>query len=637
MGEAWLARDERLGTEVVVKTLPGDATHEQVSLLRQECRNARRLAHPNIVRVFDFHQEGSYSFITMDYVDGDDIGSLRGASPQEVIRALAPLVDALEYAHEQGVVHRDLKIGNVLLDAGGRPHLTDFGISALLDPATDDLRLAGGGSRPNASPEQLRGEPPDPADDVYSLGVLLYELLVGRPPGPVGVGDDPVGSADPAPLRSRYPLPAGLQELVDAMLARARPERLADMTVVKRALGRILEDSVEPGTVPPMVENPKIRLSPPPKIPAFRAGEPSLSAAGGRKSSDDRNRLTWLASAMFVVLGGLGLAVFVVLPDWVENRRSVAGNAASGAEVDAIENSESATEVAQTATGDLLGVAEPVTNVPAPAAETSTTGRTPSSSPESQPVEPAKPAAATAPTRQRSAADEAYTGAMSEGLSAMGRGDHGQASQAFTRALAMRPSSVEAVEALAQAQEELRLNEISDHRARAKNAEQEERWHDAAAEYAAVLTIDPTLRFALEGQRRARSRADLTDRLDFHIRHAQRLASDPVLDEARELAAEAGSIESAGPKLRRQIELLEERIRVAATPIRVTLLSDNLTDVVVYRVGRLGRFERHDLNLRPGTYTVVGSRDGYRDVRRQLVVAAETIPEPLTVRCEEEI
>ena len=110
-----------------------------------------------------------------------------------------------------------------------------------------------------------------------------------------------------------------------------------------------------------------------------------------------------------------------------------------------------------------------------------------------------------------------------------------------------------------------------------------------------------------------------------------------MLDEAREALATARSIEPSSDLLRRQIEQLQAAIETATTPIRVLLLSDNLTQVVVYKVGRLGTFDQHSLELRPGTYTVVGSRAGYRDVRRQLRVVPGGENKPLTVRCEEPI
>ena len=110
-----------------------------------------------------------------------------------------------------------------------------------------------------------------------------------------------------------------------------------------------------------------------------------------------------------------------------------------------------------------------------------------------------------------------------------------------------------------------------------------------------------------------------------------------MLQEVSVLVARAGEIEPSGPRHERQIEELGRLVGAYSTPIRTRLRSDNLTEVVVYKVGRLGAFNEQWLELRPGTYTVVGSRQGYRDVRRQLVVEPGRQPEPLEVRCEEQI
>jgi hypothetical protein len=156
-------------------------------------------------------------------------------------------------------------------------------------------------------------------------------------------------------------------------------------------------------------------------------------------------------------------------------------------------------------------------------------------------------------------------------------------------------------------------------------------------EYEAVMALDPTIKFAQEGVERSRARAELSARLDFHLQDPERLSTDEVLHDAETLLEEASQIQPAGARLSRQLEGLSQIIAIASTPIRVALISDNLTEVTVYKVGRLGAFERRVLELRPGTYTVVGRRDGYRDIRRQLRVVPGQEIEPLTVRCEEKI
>ena len=110
-----------------------------------------------------------------------------------------------------------------------------------------------------------------------------------------------------------------------------------------------------------------------------------------------------------------------------------------------------------------------------------------------------------------------------------------------------------------------------------------------------------------------------------------------MLQQARAILALPAAIEAGGPKLQRQTGQLAQAVASFATPVTATLQSDQLTEVVVYKIGRLGAFSRRDLELRPGTYTVVGSRRGYRDVRRQLVIEPGVEPQPLSIRCEEKI
>lgn len=236
-----------------------------------------------------------------------------------------------------------------------------------------------------------------------------------------------------------------------------------------------------------------------------------------------------------------------------------------------------------------------------------------------------------------SPSEDAFTKAMSEGMAALGQEDYRAAHDAFQRAGEIRPGAPDAADGLAEAQQGLNLQVIADHREKALAFEARESWRKAAEQYQAVLDMEPTIRFAQKGRARSLARADLSERLEFHLNHPSRLSDDRVLAEASALLATASGIEPAGPDLVRQTSALEAIIARASTPVRIVLQSDNLTDVAVYRVGRLGKFDRRELELRPGTYTVVGSRRGYEDVRRQLVVRAGATPKPVVVRCEEAI
>jgi tetratricopeptide (TPR) repeat protein len=226
---------------------------------------------------------------------------------------------------------------------------------------------------------------------------------------------------------------------------------------------------------------------------------------------------------------------------------------------------------------------------------------------------------------------------MSAGLDALDREDYPAARAAFERASDLRPGSPEVADGLARVETGQRVQTIGQHRLRAATFEQEELWESAAAEYEHVLALDPAVAFARHGRDRAVARAQLGARIDFHLEHPDRLNSAHVLEEAVELLVHARTVSPQGSVLSGQIDRLEEAIRVASTPVRVELESDGLTDVVIHGVGRFGTFTRRSVDLRPGIYTVVGTRHGYRDVRVEWRVAPETESEPLVIRCEEEI
>ena len=256
MGEVWLARDSELDQEVVTKVVPADASAATIDLLRQECRNARRLSHPNIVRVFDFHQCDGVSFITMEHVDGDTIESLRGGATEAIVKALVTLSGALEHAHQIGVVHRDVKASNVLLDRAGQPRLMDFGIAGVLHPGEGDLLLEGGGSRYSMSPQQLAGVPPQPSDDIYGLGTLAYHLIVGHPPFWPNADEERIRQEAPEPIGPGRTVPARLQDLIGEMLAKSPAGRPADMALVREELHPRRSRFPAPGSA-------RIRTTPP--------------------------------------------------------------------------------------------------------------------------------------------------------------------------------------------------------------------------------------------------------------------------------------------------------------------------------------------------------------------------------------
>jgi serine/threonine protein kinase len=620
MAEVWLVRDRELDEELVAKILPPGTDDDRVALLRRECRQARRLVHPNIVRVFDFHRGDGYSFVTMEHVEGATLDPLRGRPPSEIVAAALPIADALEYAHGLGIVHRDLKTGNVVCDASGRPRLLDFGIAGLLDPVADPIRLRGGGTPRRASPQQLAGEDPSPADDIYGLGALIHELITGSPPSA-----DRSGSAV-NDIESRHPVPERLRGLVGRMLAELPGDRPLDMAAVKAELTSVRDElRGAPATDPPASE---IRLTPPPRVERVR---PTARVERGAEAEEPSGArwVPWATGAAVVVLSLAVVAVFVWLPRWAERvgvepiPTAPAGGEIGGAPVPEPE--------------------PPQPEIVAPVETTEVESRdAPPPPPERnpEPVRSEPPPSIVQSERNEPPVkriDPAFADAMSEALEALERGDWPAAREALHRAGAIRPGAPAVADGLARVDQAEKLAAIAAHRAAASLSESEERWADAAREYTAVLALDPTIRFAQNGKERCVLRADLDRRLDYHLSHPERLSSDEVLEEAKLLVDRAAAVEPEGARLQDQVARLTALIERVAIPVRVVIQSDDLTEVMVYKVGRLGAFLTHELELRPGSYTVVGSRQGYRDVRRELVVVAGENPEPLVVRCEEKI
>jgi hypothetical protein len=171
----------------------------------------------------------------------------------------------------------------------------------------------------------------------------------------------------------------------------------------------------------------------------------------------------------------------------------------------------------------------------------------------------------------------------------------------------------------------------------ARAFEEREEWREALGAYEAALAVDPLVAFALEGKERAGSRAALQAGLDFHVRNAARLFAEAVAREAEALLERAHGVESPGPRHRAQVSALEKALAEARTTVPVQLESDGQTELTLSRVGRLGTLTRRTVDLRPGTYTVVGSRRGYRDVRRQFTIAPGSPAPTVVVRCEEAI
>ncbi|HMX06517.1 MAG TPA: Stk1 family PASTA domain-containing Ser/Thr kinase [Microthrixaceae bacterium] len=253
MAQVYLARDRSLDRPVAVKELvPEFATDPSfVERFRREAQAAANLSHPNIVGVYDWGtQDGTY-FIVMEYVDGPSLSQvIRRDGPLHPRRAAelaGEVAAALGFAHSRGVVHRDVKPGNVLLTATGQSKVTDFGIARALSSPDDDLTQAGSvmGTATYFSPEQAQGLPVDPRSDLYSLGVVLYEMVTGRPPFS---GDTPLAIAykhvqdQPAPPSTIVPeVPRGLEAIIMKLLQKRPDDRYPSAEALRADLNRYLD------------------------------------------------------------------------------------------------------------------------------------------------------------------------------------------------------------------------------------------------------------------------------------------------------------------------------------------------------------------------------------------------------------
>jgi serine/threonine-protein kinase len=274
MGEVFLAEDTRLHRPVALKMLPVEARQDEAAAARlvREARVASALAHPNIAVIYEIgevEREGRHhGFIAMEYIPGrtlSDIAEEKRLDVAEILTITRQVADALAEAHARGVVHRDIKPGNVMLTERGLVKVLDFGLAKYVPPVGEEtetwsgphpkLEQAGAvmGTLAYMSPEQIRGGVVDERSDVFSLGVLLYELLEGRRPF-IGkttfeLVDSILREPAPALLRNEGPVAAALGRLLTRMLEKDPERRHPDMEAVRRDLEALLAGRSPEGDV----------------------------------------------------------------------------------------------------------------------------------------------------------------------------------------------------------------------------------------------------------------------------------------------------------------------------------------------------------------------------------------------------
>jgi eukaryotic-like serine/threonine-protein kinase len=767
-GEVWRAHDPQRGLDIALKILHPAAGRSAAAwaALVHEYEIVSRLDHPGILKVFAPERDGATLLLPMELGSGD-LRRLRGAGYLAVVPVLLEIAQALEHAHERGVIHRDLKPGNVLFDARGQVKLADFGASArVLEAGGESARTL---SPFSASPQQLRGEPPTPADDVYGLGALAYELLSRYPPHYPNFDAQRVQREPVPPLVPAEQMPLQLGSVVSRMLAKNAKLRPASMREVIDELDAALNDTLTfdfetaeppreappanptrppdqppaallspaPPTVPPAALAPGVldgqalweelrqtaitrspRLEPmrsgvprvllalvglavvafaaffwlprfstlpPGALPAPERGSSANKAPGPLAPEADRARL----DRRLAVLETRGAGVWGGTDFAAAKTRAAESAGASDAGslalaqqrlaeasrlLDVVERAAPAALAAQLAAGDralaagqqelaaqafdlaaridsqdqraaigqsrarrLSGVL-PLLADAQNAQRERQYSRAAQDYTQALTLDPKNAQARTGLAQATAASgDDSYAKAAGEGFAALGAGRLDEARAAFRRARSLRANGAEALEGLRRVDAASGERSFAAMRARAEGLEAQERWDEALQAYNSVLRQDRSLVFAQEGKARVAAQMQLEDSLQALIDRPDRLSAPRVRDEAVALLQSAQEQPSPGPSLRIQMARLSTMLPEFDKPVHLSLLSDSLTQVAIPGVGAFGSFSRRDIELKPGHYIVIGTRDGYRDVRREITVSPGEQSQTVNVSCSEPI
>ena len=248
MGVVFKAQDSRLERAVALKFLPEKLAQDPLALerFRREARAASALNHPGICTIYDIGEQDGRAFIAMEFIDGETLRSHIHGQPlpvEEVLELGIQIAEALDAAHAEGIIHRDIKPANIFVTKRGRAKVLDFGLAKLVpkgvasggtdsgDESTGPTSIVGmiSGTPSYMSPEQVRGDGLDPRTDIFSFGLLLYEMATGRQAfggGTGGVIIEAVLTRPPAPVRSMNPnIPPALEEVIDKALQKDRDQR----------------------------------------------------------------------------------------------------------------------------------------------------------------------------------------------------------------------------------------------------------------------------------------------------------------------------------------------------------------------------------------------------------------------------
>src|SRR5213083_2899096 len=307
MGIVYEALDPKLHRKVAIKTILVSQLDEETAKdfsmrFVREAHAVARLNHPNIVQVYDFGEEGDIAYLVMEFIRGDELKSSLATGGQfdrkECVRIMCELLDALDFAHEAGVVHRDIKPANVMLDGQGRTKLTDFGVARVTDAdRTHAERTQAGtmvGTPAYMSPEQIQGQRIDRRTDIFSAGIILYQFLTGQKPftgeGAWTVAKKIVQEDPPMPSSINVALSPEFDRVVAKALAKDPDQRFATAREFSQALKRAAEGKPAiPEAEPTLVLPREARVPQATHPEALRSGEMELEFWRSIKDSDDPN------------------------------------------------------------------------------------------------------------------------------------------------------------------------------------------------------------------------------------------------------------------------------------------------------------------------------------------------------------
>jgi tetratricopeptide (TPR) repeat protein len=669
--EVWAALDARDNRRVALKFLhrascPAD---DCWNVLQHESAMAQRLDHPGVLRVESPERDGDLVFLPMECAAGGDVRALRGAPWRQVLPVLLQVGGILEHAHSRGVVHRDIKPGNVLFAADGSVRVTDFGTAA----RTGSTLALADGSPFSASPQQLAGQAATTSDDVYGLGALAYELLSRYPPYYPDFDAHRVQHEMPAPLVAAHPAPPRLLAYIMSMLER-EPQHRPDLREVIDFFTQCLEQ--EP-TAPQSGAAMMVSESQP-RLQVGASNETAGAPAGAMRFAAMGLAAAALAAVALFVFMPAPSPPLPVKPVPVAVASAGAGVAAAPVQPPAADTPDRDAAPTPVAQELAAGQAALVANQPAVARAAFERAllREPGNA-----AARAGIAAAEKISRMLdaySAAMRAETGgdletaksgyaaalALDRGFApaqaGMARVQDATRAQAFEAALAQAAAALAAGRVdVAEAQyqraatlggEDARVKEgrqrIAEIRrsdlnardlARGAQLENEEQWKAALDHYQSVLGRDDSLQFAIDGLARSTRRDELDRELQDYFDRPDRLVAPAVRAAAHRALARGEATAVPKARLGTQLRELKGRLDALEVKVPVQITSDGSTLVFVATVGELGTFAQRELELPPGQYTVIGRREGFRDVRRELTLLPGQQRTSISVQCTERI